>query len=235
VKLSIIIPAYNESVHIEETIRSVQHSIENTQLQPFEIIVSDDDSTDDTGQLAKDCGAIVIKSGKRNIGATRNVGASIAKGEYVVFLDADTTVSPPLFQELETAIQKNKVIGGGTPVQWNPPTKSFLGYIILKIWNNVSRLFKIPAGSFFFVKKEVFQHVKGFDEEFYATEELHLALKLKKHGQLTILKTPVYTSPRKLYQFTMIEYAAFFMRSAIRPFSTLKNRKHLKIWYERRR
>ncbi len=233
VLLSVIIPAYNEAEYIGSTLERLNDALNHAGLDSCEIIVADDESTDQTASIAQKMGAKVVTSGKRNIGATRNAGASHANGDYLLFLDADTLVSNELMVELKNTLTQN-VIAGGAPVGWNgkvPFTANFLSHV----WNTISKCFHLPAGSFFFVRHDAFLSVKGFDEEYYVSEELHLARKLKPLGRVIILKHSVSTSPRKVYQFTFYEHAAFFLRLFISPFRTLKNRHYLKIWYERRK
>lgn len=233
VLLSVIIPAYNEAEYIGPTLERLKNTLDHAGFDSCEIVVADDESTDRTASIALNMGAKVVTSGKRNIGATRNAGASHANGDYLLFLDADTLVTNELMVDFKNALNQN-VLAGGTPVGWSgkvPFTANFLCHV----WNTISKWFHLPAGSFFFVRHDAFLTVQGFDEEYYVSEELHLARKLKSLGRVMILKHPVLTSPRKVYQFTFYEHATFFFRLLISPFRTLKNRHYLKIWYERRK
>lgn len=84
-KLSIIIPAYNEALSIEHVVRTCREA-----EAPHEIVVIDDGSTDETAHIARDSGATIVKTtpncGK---GAAMAHGASLASGDAVMFLDAD--------------------------------------------------------------------------------------------------------------------------------------------------
>lgn len=232
-RLSVVIPAYNEEDFLGEAIDSIKGSIEKTTIDSYEIIVSDDDSTDGTAEIAKEHGASVVRSGKRNIGATRNKGASQAQGEYLLFVDADSLVPPQVMQELEAAMEE-ECIGGGALMQWSQPA-NFLSNFSLRFWTWISKRFTLPAGSFFFVRREAFEQVQGFDEELYVSEELHLAKKLKRLGSLKILPSKISTSPRKEYQFSMWEFIKLLFFAMLFPKRTLRTRKYLKIWYERRK
>lgn len=231
--LSVVIPAYNEQVHIQATIESIVHAINRGRPISYEIIVSDDASTDNTAAVASKQGAIVVYSGKRNIGATRNAGAAAARGEYLLFLDADTIVPPATVQEMLQTIDQG-AIAGGAVIDWSEPTRSWVGRFGLSVWNRLSKTFSWPAGSFFYVRRDAFNRAGGFDERYYVSEELHLGRRLKRLGKVTIVKNPVLTSPRKLHQFTLFEFARFVTLSILRPRKTMRNPKHLNIWYERR-
>lgn len=230
--LSIIIPAYNEAETIAEVISKAKNACQESAVDFYEIIVADDDSTDKTAILAKTAGAIVVKSGKRNIGATRNVGADAAKCDYLIFLDADTYIHAKLIQSTIKAFERGK-IGGGALLTWSEPAP-FWSHCALNFWNTISFLFTFPAGSYLFVKKEAFQQVNGFDEEYYASEELHFARKLKKIGKLVVLRQRYSTSPRKVHQFSLKEFKTFFIHFLKHPMKTVKNREFLDIWYSRR-
>lgn len=230
--MSVIIPAYNEESFIHGAITSVQASFAELAPDDFEIIVSDDASTDRTALLAEQAGAMVVYSGKRNIGATRNIGAQSATGEWLVFFDADSVLNPGTIKEMLESI-KQDFIGGGTPITWDQKVP-FPARLCTQMWNLVSRLFRLPAGSFFFVKKEWFDRVGGFNEEYFVSEELHLARELKKYGQLTILRTPIQTSARKVFDYPMSKMVKFMLMSLFSPIKTAKNKDKLDMWYQHR-
>ncbi len=231
-RLSVIIPAYNEEDHIGRTIVSIDQALREADISDFEIIVVDDDSTDNTAAIACDMKATVAQSGKRNIAATRNSGAQYASGEYFLFVDADTQINGDVLRGMLEAFNSGSV-GGGALVRWFGQTRMW-GHIGLWIWNQVSRVWRLPAGSFFFVTRQAFEQVGGFNEELYVSEELELAQKLKRIGRLTILSCKIDTSSRKLYQFSFWEMLSFMGRGILSPSRTIRDRKRLKIWYERR-
>lgn len=100
--LTVIVPAYNEAASIADTIKSIQ----NQSLPPDEIIVIDDFSSDNTGDLARKCGATVLrppantgsKAGAQNFALT-NVNTA-----YVMAIDADTTLAPDAIEKLMPAL-----------------------------------------------------------------------------------------------------------------------------------
>ncbi|MBZ0256533.1 glycosyltransferase [bacterium] len=228
---SFVIPAYNEERRIARCIASVRESMLALPRE-YEIIVADDDSDDATAATAEQLGARVVKSGKRNIGATRNVGAANAQGEIVVFVDADSMVTSETLCAMDEALQRG-VIGGGAAIQWSSRA-GFVADLCRIGWNTVSRLFRMPAGSFFFVNKEAFDAVGGFNEAYFATEELHLGKDLKRLGRLTVVKAPILTSPRKVHEFSGWEIGKMLLLISIAPKRTLKDRDKLHVWYERR-
>ena len=85
--ISVIIPVYNCESYLAEAIESVLAQT----YQPIEIIVINDGSTDGTEQVAQQFGDSIryYAQSNRGLGATRNRGAELARGEYLAFLDAD--------------------------------------------------------------------------------------------------------------------------------------------------
>lgn len=230
-RLSIIIPAYNEGERIGETLEAALKAVRESAI-PCEIIVSDDASTDDTAEIARSFGVKVVHSGKRNIAATRNVGAKSAAGSVFLFLDADTIVEASHLREILVALDAG-AIGGGCEVAWTEPTPAWLR-IAAWGWNKYAHFTRSPAGSFFFVKREAFESVGGFDEEYYISEELYLGRKLKQLGRLAIISMPIRTSPRKGFDFTLGEHARMMAKIILSHNRTVRDPKHLDLWYTRR-
>ena len=104
--LSFVVPAHNESQLIEETVRRL-HEAGAAAGEPYEIVVVDDASTDDTAALAVRAGARVVHADVRHIAAARNIGARAAGGEHLMFVDADTWLSG------ETALAALRAMRGG--------------------------------------------------------------------------------------------------------------------------
>lgn len=83
--ISVVIPAYNSERFIRQAIESI---LEQT-LKVDEIIVVDNNCTDQTVKIAEELGAKVIKQTKQNLSATRNTGISICRNDWIAFLDSD--------------------------------------------------------------------------------------------------------------------------------------------------
>ena len=83
-KLSFVIPAWNEEELIGATIASIHQSAKGFD---YEIVVADDASDDRTSEIAHELGAIVVPCNNRQIGVTRNNGASAATGDILIFVD----------------------------------------------------------------------------------------------------------------------------------------------------
>ena len=105
--LSVIIPAFNEADYLPATLESIQRASEHLQAQAdvdVEVIVVDNNSTDDTATIAGAMGARVVHESVQGIGRARNCGASAAQGDVLVFVDADVTVSATLLEAVHEAM-----------------------------------------------------------------------------------------------------------------------------------
>src|SRR5574344_819167 len=92
--LSIIIPTLNE----EKNITRLLKQITNQQIgDMYEILIADAGSKDKTCEIAKNFGARVVPGGLPAVG--RNSGAKYAKGDILLFLDADLELSPDLIKK----------------------------------------------------------------------------------------------------------------------------------------
>ncbi len=104
-KVSIIIPAYNE----EKVIGQCLESLENQSYKDIEVIVVDDGSTDKTIEKVK--GLQLLKQTHKGPGVARNLGVKQASGEIVVFVDADMTFDSHFIEKLTQPIREGKTIG----------------------------------------------------------------------------------------------------------------------------
>jgi glycosyltransferase involved in cell wall biosynthesis len=224
--ISIIIPAYNEEALLGDTLRAARAAAD-TLGEPYEIIVVDDGSTDRTALIAKEHGTRVVGVNVRQIAAARNAGAKVAVGDLLVFVDADTLVPPEVLQRAVAAVREGAVGGGAGARQdsndppWGPPVFAVAGWLM--------RTAGWAAGCFMFVRTDVFHLAGGFDERYFASEEIHLSRAVKKHGRFVILKARVITSGRKGRLFSGRQVLTQFVVALWPP--TLKRRDRLGIWY----
>src|SRR3972149_7564948 len=117
--ISVIIPIYNE----ETTIGECLNSLSKQSYKNLEVILVDDGSTDNTLHVIKNLKSLVrtrevkisnlilLKQNHKGPGPARNLGASRAKGEILVFVDADMTFEKDFVKDLTAPIIKGKTIG----------------------------------------------------------------------------------------------------------------------------
>ena len=122
--LSIVIPAHDEAEVVESAVRAAASAAKQTQ-DPFEVIVVDDASTDSTGAIAEAAGARVIKIAARQIAGARNAGAAAARGEMLIFVDADTLVNAAVVRAAVEAM-RGGALGGGADVKFDEPIPGYV-------------------------------------------------------------------------------------------------------------
>ncbi|MBM3821256.1 MAG: glycosyltransferase, partial [Acidimicrobiia bacterium] len=117
-KVSIIVPAFNEERELAGSLRSIRAAAAAWERRGWttELVVCDNNSTDRTAHIAREAGATVVFEPVNQISRARNTGAAAATGEWLVFIDADSHPSPELFDDVAAAIESGRVLGGGCKV-----------------------------------------------------------------------------------------------------------------------
>ena len=167
----------------------------------YEVIVVDDDSSDQTASIASDHQAVVVPSKCRNIGAARNLGFEASRGDPLVFVDADTLVDPDLLNETWKALESGAAWGTArvTPSDACPLWVRFLGYF----YNRYYTGFRGYAyGCYFFMRREAFVAAGRFPDDLLEGEDQALSRVLtEKFGRVHLLSGRVKTSARKAREF----------------------------------
>lgn len=229
--LSIIVPAHNEAPLIGATLGALRSAAETLQLD-HEILVVDDDSTDATAAIAAANGVSVLHVNHRHIAATRNAGAAAALGDRLLFVDADTLVDAAVLAAAVTAMDRGAV-GGGCRVRLAGRVR-WRERVFTAALMHVFRWVKIAPGCFQFCTRDAFDAVGGFDQRWYAGEDVAMSRALVAHGRFVLLREAVLTSDRKLRTFTVREHLQLLWRFLRSGRSILRSREALAIWYDRR-
>ena len=240
-KISIVVPAFNEQKLIQETLRHIKTACQSFHEITWqtEIIVCDNNSTDNTAVIAREQGAKVVFEPVNQIGRARNTGAAAATGDWLIFIDADSQPSPDLFRDVAEAITSGRYLAGGSTVQLEGFTSGWR--LIIKAWNRLSRTLRVMAGSFIFCERAAFEGVGGFNLELFAKEEIDLSRKLKRlarkqRKKIVILhRHPLLTSNRKVSLYSRAELLRFLWENAFSLGRNLKSAKACFPWYDGRR
>jgi glycosyltransferase involved in cell wall biosynthesis len=240
-QLSIVIPAFNEERLIDRCLQSVSASLgaHRAARVTSEIIVVDNNSTDNTAHLAQRAGARVVFEPINQIGRARNAGAAQASGEWLLFLDADSVLSPGLLGEILRVIEAGQYVGCGSTLSMQGLPWWADG--ILRLWTGLSTGLGWAAGALLVCRRDAFRDIGGFDQELYALEEVQLSTQLRHWGrqrglQFVILtKHPLETSPRKVKLYSSREITAQILRVLFRRRRTLQDKTRLSVWYDGRR
>jgi len=233
---SIIIPAYNEETLLPATLQALKHAMSGIEA-PGEIIVVDNNSNDATAAIATEHGTQVVFEPINQISRARNTGARTASGKYLVFLDADTTVSSTLLNQALANLESGDCCGGGVVVNGRGPLPVAVQRT-LNFWNQMSVKFQWAAGCFIYCLREAFDDVGGFSERVYASEEIWLSRRLgawgRKYGFTfkIITDPPVLTSMRKIYWYSGRQTLCLLLPILVFP-PAVFFRKLCSSWYRR--
>ena len=230
--ISFVVPAYNEERYLPATLAAIHASARELGLD-YEIVVADDGSTDGTARLAGEGGARVVGVQHRQISKTRNSGAREARGERLVFVDADTHVNAPLLAAAIAALEGGAVGGGARP-GFAPEAPPWAHRLIRAVVGFMA-LFRWAAGCFIFARRDAFEAVGGFDERHFAGEEIMLSQALKGQGEFVILREGLITSPRKLMARGPWETTWLVIRLLLRGMGGVRKRDHVHFWYDGKR
>ena len=239
--VSVVVPAFNEERGLAASLRSIRHAMAAFDSVGWtsELIVCDNNSTDATAQIARDAGALVVFEPVNQISRARNAGAAIARGEWLVFVDADSHPTRDLFSDVVRVLQGGRCLAGGSTVCFDTPDRvvGFLG----GCWNRLSRLMRWAAGSFIFCEAATFREVGGFSLELYASEEIDLFRMLKRRARSTgrtieiLRRHPLLTSSRKARLYSPREGVRFVLRTMLQRGRTLRSPEECFQWYDGRR
>jgi len=181
--LSVIVPAWNEEKYIARAIESLKRAAtvyERERGATAEIIVVDNNSTDRTAAIARECGARVVFEPVNNIGKARNSGAKAARGKYLAFCDADNQVTENLLVLIHDHLENPKIVGGGTWIE--PERRNLKISFFYFIWHLYVAFSRVGVGMMH-CRKADFESLGGFDESIYAAEDVQLAYDLKRIGK----------------------------------------------------
>jgi glycosyltransferase involved in cell wall biosynthesis len=239
--VSIVVPAFNEARILAPTLASIRRSTAAFDARGWahELIVCDNNSTDATGDVARAAGATVVFEPINQISRARNAGAARASGDWLLFVDADSQPSPELFADVADTIASGRCLAGGSTVTLDGGDALSRGAV--RLWNAISRMRRLAAGSFIFCEARAFREVGGFSLELFATEELELFTRLKRLARATgrtivILHAhPLLTSDRKARLYTKREMAGMLLKSMLTLGRTMRNRDDCYHWYDGRR
>ena len=235
--ISLLIPAYNEEQYLVPVLERMHASFAAVRFADYEIVVCDNNSADRTAEVALAGGARVVHEPHNQISRARNTAARSARGRWLIFVDADTLISPELLAATLRRFEGGRVCAGGASLRFGSSTLNPTAASLLWIWNRVSALAKFAAGSYLYCYRQAWEECGGFDEGVYAGEEIYFSRRLKRwaraHGlKFEILtRTPVVTSARKLEWYGQGELLWRALKM-LRP-GAVKRRDDCELWYTR--
>jgi GT2 family glycosyltransferase/glycosyltransferase involved in cell wall biosynthesis len=242
--VSIVIPVYNKIVYTVACLRSLA---EHAGAASFEVIVVDDCSTDTTPQRLEDVDGVRVIRNAQNLGfvGSCNAGAAAARGEFVLFLNNDTVVTPGWLDALVDVFAQEADAGlVGSKLVYPDGRLQESGGIVFRDgsgWNygrfddpadpryNFRREADYCSGAAIILRRELFEHLGGFDQRYAPAyyEDTDLAFAVRKAG----LK--VYVEPRStVIHFEGVTAGTDTAGTGMKRFQAINQEKFLDKWKE---
>jgi glycosyltransferase involved in cell wall biosynthesis len=202
--ISVIIPCFNEAKVLQQTL---QNLVGWRRRLGFEIIVSDDASSDHTMDIAKQgADQLVINPGvARGPAAARNRGAAKARGEFLVFIDADILIQDPpfFFGSVRRFFSRQCAMAATAACMVYPWEATWADNIFHRLYNHYLRALNalgiaIASGWCQIVRSRHFHLIGGYDPAFITGQDVDLFIRLRQYGKTRLLPDVViYESPRR--------------------------------------
>jgi glycosyltransferase involved in cell wall biosynthesis len=229
--ISFIVPAHNEELLLGASLEAIHAAARESGID-YELIVVDDASTDATARVGESHSARVLHVTHRQIAATRNAGGRAARGDVLFFVDADTLANGAAVRSALAAIESGAV-GGGCLFRFDGHVPLW-AHALHPLLHVGARLLKIVGGCFLFCRRDAFEAVGGFCEDYFAGEEIHFLRALKRQGRVVIPRPRVVTSGRKVRTYSGFQIAKILAGVLVRGPGAYRTRDGLDIWYGKR-
>jgi glycosyltransferase involved in cell wall biosynthesis len=192
--ISVIVPAHNEAAYLPATLAALKQQNHSN----YEVIVVANGCSDSTADVARgNCDRLVVLSDK-NLGVSRNLGARMAQGDILLFLDADTTLEPMALRRISQCFSRKHAAG----TLMGRPDREGLKYrvvYLLKNWIHRLSLHGGSSGVIMCWKKHFFE-IGGFDEQLEVRENSHLIKRLLSYGRYCYIGDVAATTSMRRYQ-----------------------------------
>jgi glycosyltransferase involved in cell wall biosynthesis len=218
--ISIIIPAHNEAEFLPGTLDALKRQT----YRNFETIVVTNGCTDNTAEAVRGKCDQLYELEERGLGPARNLGAQKARGNLLMFLDADTVLEPDALEVIARQFKPHHSAGTLRGV----PDQERLSYKLIYFLKNFVHKTRAHHGSSGVILcwKDHFHAVGGFDNELYLRENSDLMKKLRQFGSYKyISRTPAITSMRRYEKTGTAEMVLLWLKVwVLSNFSDIRNR-----------
>jgi glycosyltransferase involved in cell wall biosynthesis len=190
--VSVVVPARNEAECLPATLQSLR---EQTIDRPYELIVVDGDSEDRTPEIAREFDAHLVDGPGRSIGKGRHLGARVARGEWLAFVDADTTVTPSHLETMLAFVREEGLTAASSRCRMRGQRAALMECVINRVFPRMER--PILPGFNFFVERETYREHGGFPD--VPNEDTAFSRRLARTEPTGYCPDPlVETSPRRI-------------------------------------
>lgn len=242
IKISIVVPTYNSANTI---LRSLDSVFKQT-YQNFEVIICDDNSTDEINkildQIKDDRVKIIYLDNNQGSAVTRNTAMKIAQGEFIAFLDSDDEWYPNKL-ELQISLFSDRSVGlvfGGAKIVKNNTKTSF--YKPQKEWE-LDSFRKLFLGQISYItstaifRKECIDKVGLMEPELRRNQDFDFFLRILKHYNLKIIDKPlaVFNVNTKKTTFNRLQNSiSFYENERISFFEENFTQKEINLFFARK-
>lgn len=217
--ISVIIPAHNEEVFLPATLEALARQ----DYPHYEVIVVANGCKDRTAEVAEGRCTTVIDLPSRGLGPARNTGARAARGELLLFLDADTLLEPDGLSTIAAQFTRECAMG---TLKGLPDSKK-ASYKVIYFFKNFIHKTHVHHGSSGVILcwKDHFEAVGGFNNDLYLRENSDLMKKLRPFGRYKyIRKAPAVTSMRRYEKAGVADMVFLWLRVwYLSNFSDIRN------------
>ena len=191
--ISVIIPAHNEEHYIAGTLQALRRQT----YRYFEVIVVANGCTDRTVEMARPLCDRVIDLPERGLGKARNTGGAKARGDLLVFLDADTCMEPKALEVIAREFTPQYSSGTIT----GRPDLPRLRYSAFYLYKNLMHRTNLHCGSSGVICcwRDQFKEVGGFDARLQVRENSELIGRLKRFGSYRFMPNAVAVTSMRRY------------------------------------
>jgi glycosyltransferase involved in cell wall biosynthesis len=210
-KLSIVIPAYNEEKYIARCLQSVLTQIETLETaRDIEVIVVNNASVDRTAEIAGEfAGVLIVDESERGLVRARQAGFTASSGDLIANVDADTKLPAGWIEKVFTEFENNeKLVALSGPFIYTH--SSWLSALLVAFWYRVGQLTHylnqyilkrgaMLQGGNFILRRSALEKIGGYDTSIdFWGEDTDIATRISKVGKVKFtFDFPIYTSARR--------------------------------------
>lgn len=212
--VSIIIPAFNEEKYLPRTLESIAKQT----VAPLEVIIANNNSTDDTEKIAKHYGCKSFLVTKQGYVYALSEGMHTARGDVIAVVDADTVLSKNWVEVIaRTFVNDDVVAATGSIIINDTSFLSKINNFLYSLFLQVNFLIGFPhlVGFNFAVRRSIFEKAGGLNTKYIMGPDVELGLRMKKYGKVVFAKDMVDSPSMRRWEKnppkTFYEYAKSYI------------------------
>ncbi|HRY59791.1 MAG TPA: glycosyltransferase [Patescibacteria group bacterium] len=193
--ISIIIPTLNEEIYLPKLLKSIKEQ----DYENYEVIIADAGSTDSTKDIAREFDCKIVRGGLPAVG--RNAGGEVARGKYLLFLDADVVLHNDFIKKALKEFEERSL--DIATCRFYPLSDRYIDILLHQVYFIYMLVLQYSSpkapGFCILSRRWVFNMTRGFDEKIRVGEDHDYCIRASKFGAFRILKKPkLYVSVRRL-------------------------------------